>query len=114
MNEFVEKCGPARALDLYSVGVPAEDPWSRLISYDKSPQKYQNIPDIPHLRQLATYMWDMVEFGFMMMGRNLEFLAAEGFRLDTAVSMLLDHAAIAPEFSRQDACVMQQNCTYIC
>ena len=98
MNEFVERCGPARALDLYSVGVPAENPWSRLISYDRSPQKYQNIPDVPHLRQLASYMWGMVEFGFMMMGRNLDFLAAEGFRLDTAVSMLLDHAANAPEF----------------
>ena len=96
IDEFVERCGSTRALDLYAVGVPAEDPWSRLITYDKSPHKYRNIPDIPHVRQLASYMWDMVEFGFQMMGRNLDFLAAEGFRLDSAVSMILDHAKFAP------------------
>ena len=92
MNEFLEKCGAAKPMDLYPIGLPAADPWSRLITYDASPQKYQNIPNIPHLRHFASYMWDMVEFGFDMMGRNVDILAAEGFRLDVAVSMLLDHA----------------------
>ena len=96
MNEFVGRCGSTRALDLFAVGVPAGDPWPRLITYDRSPQKYRNVPDIPHLRQLASHMWDMVEFGFQMMGGNLDFLAAGGCRLDSAVSMILDHAKFAP------------------
>ena len=67
------------------------------MTYDSSPQKYQNIPNIPHFRHLASYMWDMVEFGLDLMGANLDLLAADGFRLDIAVSMLLDHAEMHPE-----------------
>ena len=68
------------------------------MSYDESSEQYANIPNSPHLKLLATYMWDMAEHHFLMVGKRLDFLAADGFRLDSVVRMMITLSYAYPEY----------------